>query len=748
MNTTADRPAGPRRYKARFWLGGGLLAAVVLVGIGEAVGWPFLAGPLERLASERLGRQVILTTPAVSSRFSVRFLGGLRLRAPVLQIGAPSWSQAPYLVKADAVALEMRYADLWRARRGEPLRIRSLNANSLDGHLERLADGRASWQFQAPTAPPGAPAVWPGFDRLLVQQGTLHYRDEPLDTTLDVRLSLREVSATVATPAVASQAAASGPSGAASDTPNGLRAEATGLYRKQPVRISLVSSSLLSPGEQGTLPPLQIKLDASVGRASLEFEGQAQDPLKLDNLKGGYRLRGPSLAAVGDPVGVTLPTTGPFLSSGRIVREGNAWKVTVDDATIGASHLNGAFTYTQPPADGKARGVPLLSGRLGGSRLMLVDLGPVVGTTAVVSAAAANGEPAQGSSAAAPVPEVSNAAASKSVDAKSAARPARAAKGTSKAPGRVLPDRPFDLPAMRAMDANVLIDIETVDLNTKLLEPLHPLRAHLQLTNGVLTLRNLDARTADGRLMGDLRLDGRGEAALWTADLRWADLKLERWIRQQRPAGAPPYVTGRLSGGAQLQGQGRSTAQILGSLKGTARTQLRGGSVSHLVIEAAGVDLAQALGVLIKGDDALPVRCGIADLVADKGVLRSRTMVIDTSDSVVAVDGTLSLASEALDLRMVVSPKDFSPLTLRTPIWVRGSLGAPEVSLDKGPLGEKIATSALLALLSPLAALIPLIDTGNAKEAQQDAQECADLSRRARKAAPLSAPAAATAPAK
>ena len=196
----------------------------------------------------------------------------------------------------------------------------------------------------------------------------------------------------------------------------------------------------------------------------------------------------------------------------------------VDDATVGASQLSGAFSYLSDGA------VPMLAGQLTGSRLSLADLGPAVGTTPITSTA----DP----SASVPI----------------------TTQAVVKGPGKVLPARPFDLAALRVMNANVLIDIAEVDLNTTALEPLRPLRAHLQLTGGVLHLGKLDARTADGRLSGRLGLDGRGTQALWDADLRWNDVRLERWIRQARGGDAPPYVSGRLNGRATLKGQGRSTA--------------------------------------------------------------------------------------------------------------------------------------------------------------------------------------------
>ncbi|HEX7435170.1 MAG TPA: AsmA family protein, partial [Caldimonas sp.] len=360
--------------------------------------------------------------------------------------------------------------------------------------------------------------------------------------------------------------------------------------------------------------------------------------------------------------------------------------------TIGESRLTGAFTYD------RGRSVPLLSGRLTGSRLLLKDLGPVLGTTPP-------GAPAEGS-------------------------PARATTSPAGKAGKVLPDRPFDLPALRAMDANVLVDIAHVDLGTPLLEPLQPLRTHLRLVGGMLTLSDLEARTAQGRLSGDIGLDGRAAQALWTADLRLLGVRLERWLHQTREDAAPPYITGRLDGEVKVSGKGRSTAEILASLDGGMRFHLREGSLSHLAVEVAGIDVAQALGMMVKGDDALVVNCNVADLVVAKGVARPRIFVIDTRDSTVWVDGSVSLESEALDLRAVVSPKDFSPLTLRTPIHVKGTFASPSVSLEAGTLAGKVGAAALLALLNPLAALIPFVDPGSGDEGEREAAQCAALAER------------------
>jgi hypothetical protein len=104
--------------------------------------------------------------------------------------------------------------------------------------------------------------------------------------------------------------------------------------------------------------------------------------------------------------------------------------------------------------------------------------------------------------------------------------------------------------------------------------------------------------------------------------------------------------------------------------------------------------------------------------------------VLDTPDSTAWIDGTLSLANETIDLRVVTSSKDFGPLTLRTPLHLAGSLASPTLTPEIAPLGFKVGAAPLLGLLNPRAALIPLLDTGSSDEAKRGAADCLDLSRR------------------
>ena len=733
-----------RRHLGAWQITGIVLAVLVLaVILCEAAGWPFLVKPAERTLSKLLQREVLLhdASEGRGSGARVRFFGAVKARAPVLQIAAPPWSKQPYFVRAEDASMHLAYSALWRARRGEPLDIERIEAAKLDVNAERLQDGRASWQFAKPEDPDKPDRGTPEVGELVLREGRLWYRDERLQAEVEARVRLNEQ-------------AGSQPG----DSRNtGLNATAEGHYRGLPVTARLQAAGampLLTTGQTATPTPVTLHVEAA--DAQVDFKGTVTDVLHLRDLTGAVQVQGKSLATAGQPFGVALPSTGPFQIKGLVSKAGAVYRFVAEDARVGDSRLNAAVTYD--PRKGRA----LLSGRVGGSRLVLADLAPSVGVKATAAppgqvqatrqaqearvAAAKKAEKAARQKAEDPsTPEqiaaatggrtVGGTAASKDAAASTQVvgadgKPRPAARAAS---GPVLPQRNFDLPALRGMDANVLLAFDRLDLGEAFQQPLEPLRAHLVLNQGKLTIQDIDARTADGSVSGLVALDGTRDVAQWRADLRLTGVRVERWIKQTRGGDAPPYVAGRLSARAELTGQGRSTADILGSLQRDIRASMRDAQLSHLLVEGAGIDIAEAIGVVMRGDEPLKVQCAVADLQATQGVIKPRAFLIDTADTMVNIEGSVSLAREQLDLRAEAHPKDFSPLTLRTPITVKGTFAAPQVGLEKGPMMRKLAASLLLALVHPVAAVIPLMDPGDGEGKQGG---CAALLDRVRSASP------------
>lgn len=684
------------------WRVAGVTLGLLVLGVvvGEASGWPFLRQPLQNALARSAGVPVLL-----EGRFRTRLLWRPQMQVEHLNVAPGGGVAVPHLVDARGVELAWTWGDVWRWRDGQTLFIRRLQAAALDAQLVRGNDQRASWQLGAakPASEKDNPLdSLPRFGTLIVKQGRVMVDDRLLDTQLKIDIAGREGA------------------GLADGKAAGYAAAVKGRWHALPLQLQIhAGGSLPLLDDNADAPPVPVRVQGQAGAATLLFDGTAGALLGARRLDGALQFRGPSLAKVGRPLGLTLPQTPPFDLKGRLAHNAGLWHLRADRAHIGNSKLAGDFDFDSRPQR------PRLTGKLTGTRLALADLGPAVGTAGAGGAAAKTAKPP---------------------------------------PGRVLPSRKFDIPSLRAMDAEIQVAIDELDFGSSDVSSLRHLRTELLLDAGVLRLNKLQASVAGGTFGGDTRLDGNNDPARWQADLRFSTVDVAGWLpglksstgkateartdnktalkkrrEQARQGGDQPvksYVTGALSGHVQVTGAGRSTADILGSLDGTARVTLRDGTLSHLVTEAAGIDIAQALGVLVRGDHPLALNCARLDLTIKDGIVRPQVAVLDSDDTTIHFDGQFNLRDETLALRAVAKPKDFSILALRTPVTINGTLAHPVLGIEGRRLaGRAAAAVALGAVAGPLAALVPLMDRGS-----KEAHPCVDAAAAA--AAPTPARAA------
>ena len=649
---TPNTPRLPRPTGRRALVVGGALVGAVAasVALGELMGWPFLKGPLEQQIQSRAGVDIQL-----DGRFRTRLLVSPMVSVERITLGAGGGVDVPHLLVADNLAVQWRWGDLWRASQGAALRVKSLQADNIDAHAVRLKNGTASWDIvprdpDAPTQPEPSPSAVPEIERLVLREGEIEFSDETLD--IDVNATLRR----------STEADETWP----------WRATVKGRYRGAPIELQAQASAdlplLLQTDSNPPLTPL--RLSGRIGSTQLAFDGAAGALWAGQGVEGQLNISGDSLQASAAPLGVTLPDTPPYKLNARVERRGATWSVVSDEATVGSSSLTAKLKFqtdVQPPR---------LTGELGGARLALADLAPAVG----------------------------------------ADKPPRR-------PDRVLPDERFDVPSLGQMDADVQVNLKQLDFGTPALAPVQDLRLHLQLANSRLALSDLSARVAGGALSGSTAFEVKGEVPQWEAALRFAEVDLDSWIRglskddaKDAKGGQPDarsYMSGTLDASAQLKGAGRSVAEILGSANGQLQLRISDGQLSQLVTEAAGLDAAQALGMLIKGDEPLKLNCATVDAVVQDGVVKARHAVLDNADSTLRIQGGLSFKSEAIQLRMVSEPKDFSPLSLRSPVTVSGQLKTPQVGIEAGGLLARAAGALALGSVAPPAALLAFIDVGN-----------------------------------
>lgn len=425
---------------------------------------------------------------------------------------------------------------------------------------------------------------------------------------------------------------------------------------------------------RNTSRPYRIDVRASAGATHGHARGTLLDPLRLRDFDLRLALSGKDLADLYPLFGIATPTTPPYRLDGRFTREvtalGNIWHYDGFSGTVGDSDLGGDASIET----GRKR--PYLRARLTSKRLDFDDLAGFVGK----APQAGGGEATN--------PEL-------------AAQAARESART-----RVLPDQPYELDKLRSMDADVRWTAHRINA-PKL--PLDDMDAHLLLENGLLRLQPLNFGVADGDIRSTIRMDAREAVIRTNADITVRGLNLPKLLPTLQLA---RDSIGKVGGDVQISGSGNSIAQMLGSSDGDVALGMGKGQISNLLMEWAGIDIAEALKFMVRGDRKIPIRCAFGDFSVDNGVMTARALAFDTTDTIIIGEGDINLRDETLNLKLRPRPKDRSLLSLRSPLLVSGTFKDPSFRPDYGRIGLRGALALALGNIAPPAALLATLELG------------------------------------
>jgi AsmA protein len=263
----------------------------------------------------------------------------------------------------------------------------------------------------------------------------------------------------------------------------------------------------------------------------------------------------------------------------------------------------------------------------------------------------------------------------------------------------VLPDLPFKTDRWNTVDAEVSLRAKTIRRAKEL--PLEDLVAHLSLRDAVLKLEPLNFGLAGGELTAVISLDGRQDPIQARAQVKARKIQLGQLF--------PTFdmsktSIGQVNGEFDLTGQGNSVGRMLASSNGKVGLVVAGGMISKMMMEQVGLHLWEILALKATGDKQVKLRCAVADFEVRQGVMNADALIFDT--------GTIDLGQERLDLTLNQKTKNTSPLALRSPIYVRGSFGQPDVQVDKTRVAARALGAVALGMINPLLTLLPLIDAG------------------------------------
>ncbi|WP_240606552.1 AsmA family protein [Phenylobacterium kunshanense] len=312
------------------------VAAAILVAIWD---WNWFRGPLERLASARLNRQVEIAGDLNVSLWS--WQPGMTIER--ISIANPSWAGPAKLGSIERLAVKVRMIPLlW----GDvDMRVLSIDRPS----FALIADktGRRNWDFSDGRV--REPARLPPVHSFLIKDGRLSYLDARRDVRFQGAISAREQ---------------------LGGGNRGFELVGQGTINRAPFRAEVTGGPLLNI-ERSRPYPFDAEIRA--GRTFITARGDVPRPFDLARFQMVATARGPDLADLFPLTGVALPNTPPYSLRGRIVRDQLVWRIENLAGRVGDSDLAGDVSVDT----GAER--PFLKAELRSTSLDFDDLGPLFG---------------------------------------------------------------------------------------------------------------------------------------------------------------------------------------------------------------------------------------------------------------------------------------------------------------------------------------------------------------------------------
>nr|WP_298414870.1 AsmA family protein [uncultured Halomonas sp.] len=415
-----------------------------------------------------------------------------------------------------------------------------------------------------------------------------------------------------------------------------------------------------------------IKGWASSRKSRLDVDGSIVQPLKLSQVQGAFELSGPNPARLNRLIGLDLPALPPYRVGGELRMKKDLVRLLDLDGHFGDSDVSGDVRLRLDERS-------MLWATLNSRRLDLDDLAPLFG-----------GTPQTGPG-----------------EAASARQQRRAARQAQQA--GIFPEAKWNLEGLRSMDADVVYRADSVQVEDI---PMSSLKLDLTLDEGVLTLEPLEAGIGGGRITSRVRMDARSAPLNGSLEFSLRNVNLKPLLRSAELGDIAEDSAGTLGGEGQLRFRGGSFAGTMANLDGLIELAMSGGRMDMLVMEALGLDVAEALTGALADAEKVPMQCAYTRLDATSGLVKVEQLFVSTSDSNMTGGGSIDLDREYMNLVFEAHSKDASLLASDSPIRLQGPLNSPSVDLVSRELVARSVLSVLGAVIAPPLAILPWVDLG------------------------------------
>jgi uncharacterized protein involved in outer membrane biogenesis len=392
----------------------------------------------------------------------------------------------------------------------------------------------------------------------------------------------------------------------------------------------------------------------------LQAKGQIKDLTGTITPDLALNVESDSPAVLSPIVGVDIPVKGPAKLSGLVRGSGANWEISELKAVVGSSDLAGTLALQLAQQ-------PRLSGELIASSLSPADF---------------SAQPAASPPSSSPKTD--------------------AAKGGD---GRVFSSEPLPFASLRAVDADLTLQVGRLQLDEHLLTDLG---IALQLNQGRLAIKPFRFGLAGGTFEGEAKVDAAGATPALSLLLNGRQFELDKMQR------GGPISGGKSDLKVDVKSGGNSVRALMASVTGETVLSVGQGRLRNKAVDwAAGDLLFQVLGAvnpLAKSEDTTQMDCAAVRFLLRDGVATAdKGIALRTAKVDVVGSGTVDLRSERLDLGIKPRPRSGVGLSLSTPlaglVRVNGTLANPSMGIDAAgtlktaaSVGAGIATGGLSML--------------------------------------------------
>lgn len=320
---------------------GALLLIVAVIAFLVIFDWNWLRGPVSRVASSLLHREVRIDGDLDVHPWSFT----PRVEANRIYVGNPPWAGKQPMGVVDRLTVQVKVLPLLKGEVVLPL----LQVSHPNVGLVREVDGRNNWTF-GDGKQRDKPLKLPAIQHFIIDNGELRIEDKQRDITFVGRVTSNE------------QATGSGR--------GAFRLEGEGHLNRAPFTALVTGGPLLNVSPDRPYP---FEAHVRGGDTRLDAVGRVNKPFDLGRFGGHVTLAGPDLNEVYRLTGLALPNTPPYSITGELERYPNRWTLNGFTGRIGDSDVRGDLAVQ----GGRDR--PLLTADIRSRRLDFDDLGSILG---------------------------------------------------------------------------------------------------------------------------------------------------------------------------------------------------------------------------------------------------------------------------------------------------------------------------------------------------------------------------------